>query len=188
MFNYYVFDMTKRDGYTLIETANREYALLQGIHPDRVAFSSPRMALAWLNKAAEHFEPQALLEYRSLLEEAADTVEGIDCDFELELARLSNVSAAVNAEEEDEKAEQADETEAPEPVVLSSDASELMRDGLKHAADHILFMLKGELPSSVSSSTEVWKLVDRLDAYRLALLSLAGSLETAEIDAACRED
>ena len=49
-------------------------------------------------------------------------------------------------------------------------------------------VMKGELPSSVSSSTEVWKLVDRLDAYRLALLSLAGSLETAEIDAACRED
>lgn len=179
MFNYYVFDMTKRGAYTLIETANREYALSEGAHPDRVAFASAVSALAWLNRAAKHFEPQALLEYRSLLEEAAEKEKVFDLSFAHELAELS----ATGTEPEDEYNE-----DAPKPIVLSADASEVMRDGLKHAANHIIDELKRELPSFVDRSTDARKLVNRIDAYRLALLALAGAWETAEIDAVCRED
>lgn len=166
MTDFYVFTMYASKGYTMV-TASAAEASAYEEEPDCVVFNNPSDALDWLDQAAEHFDRQAFLEYRSVLEEAIE-VEGNEPEPSKEtLARVINAMA-----------EQA-ETEPAAPV-LTPQAAAVMCEALETAAGKTLADFFRETSACPKSAADLLATVERLESYRLALSVVAAAWAKAE--------
>lgn len=152
MTDFYVFTMYASKGYTMV-TASAAEASAYEEEPDCVVFNNPSDALDWLNQAAEHFNRQAFLEYRSVLEEAEEL--------------LGRAPAAARKAEQTEPA-------------ASIAASEALEGALCLAAQSIVRALSDELSEAIENREDISRTCERIEAYRLALSALSRTLIKAE--------
>lgn len=157
MSEYYIFDRIDR---TMKITDSLEEVTAAGSNPLKKGCVSPAYALFWLNRHGDKFEPQALAEYRSYLEEAAEVAGGVR-------RRASEPSACAP------KAEQA----APD---ASMAASEALEGALCLAAQSIARALSDELAGAIETREDIARTCERIEAYRLALSALSRTLIKAE--------